>query len=232
MTGDGVTETGAHHDEDGLMTAREAEVRRRLGTQLRRLGHNVVGNHMDLAVLDELADALGRLADVADTGSSRTRPLASYLEHHTTHSTAGLLKSYDDRPFSGEASPWGIDLAIHRVDDDAVADVTFGSAHEGAPGRAHGGIVAGLFDDVFGFVLGIIATAAFTGELKIRYHAPTPLHTPLVCRGHLDARDGRKLWITGDLRDGDTVVASATGLFITVDPALFRAASQQLPAPQ
>lgn len=214
------------------MSEREADARRRVGTQLRRLGHNIVGNHIDVAVLDELADALGRLADITDTGRARTRSLAAFLENHTTFSEAGPMKTYDDRPFSGEASPWGIDLQVRREGDDAVADVTLGAAHEGAPGRAHGGIVAGLFDDVFGFVLGIIATAAFTGELKIRYHSPTPLHVPLVCRGRLDNRDGRKLWITGELSDGDTVVASATGLFITVDPDVFRAASQQLPAPR
>ena len=47
--------------------------------------------------------------------------------------------------------------------------MTLRSAHEGAPNRSHGGIVAALFDDVFGFVLGVIHQAAFTGDLYIRY---------------------------------------------------------------
>ena len=85
---------------------------------------------------------------------------------------------------------------------------------------------------MFGFVLGIVGIAAFTGELKIRYDAPTPLHTALVCRGRLERREGRKLWIVGELHDGDTLAASATALFISVDPTAFRDASQALPAPR
>ena len=61
--------------------------------------------------------------------------------------------------------------------------------------------MAGLFDDVFGFVLGTLDQPAFTGELSIRYERPTPLDRPLLCRGWLDRREGRKLWIVGELVD-------------------------------
>ena len=96
--------------------------------------------------------------------------------------------------------------------------LTLGAAHEGAPGRSHGGIVAGLFDDVFGFVLGILQQPAYTGELVVRYERPTPLQRQLACRGRLAERDGRKLWIEGELVDveQDEVVARGRGLFITV----------------
>jgi acyl-coenzyme A thioesterase PaaI-like protein len=112
--------------------------------------------------------------------------------------------------------------------------VTLRAAHEGAPGRSHGGIVAGLFDDVFGFILGVVGQAAFTGELTIRYEKGTPLHRPLLCRGRLRERTGRKLWIEGELVDvtspGEPIVARGKGLFIAVDPEKF-AATMQLPAP-
>ena len=72
------------------------------------------------------------------------------------------MTSYDERPISGRASPWGLDLDIHREGDEVVAALTLRSAHEGAPGRSHGGIVAALFDDVYGFVLTILAQPAFT----------------------------------------------------------------------
>ena len=110
-----------------------------------------------------------------------------------------------------------------------------GAAHEGAPGRSHGGIVAGLFDDVFGFVLDVIQEAAFTGELTIRYEAPTPLHRPIACRGRLARRDGRKLHIEGELvdveTDGQPVVARGRGLFIAVDPAIFDRGDPAAPRP-
>ena len=145
------------------------------------------------------------------------------------------MDTYDDRPFSGRASPWGLDLEVHRRRDAIEARVTLGAAHEGAPARSHGGIVAGLFDDVFGFVLDVLQQPAFTGELKIRYEAPTPLHRPLACRGRLRRRHQRKIWIEGELVDldaGERVVARGEGLFIAVDPEVMRSAlTARLPAP-
>ncbi len=145
------------------------------------------------------------------------------------------MTSYDDRPFSGRSSPWGLDLEVHRHGDEIEGVLTLREAHEGAPGRSHGGIVAGLFDDVFGFVLDIVQEPAFTGELKIRYERPTPLHRPIACRGRLLRREGRKIWIEGELVDvtteGQPVVARGEGLFITVDPVMFAAQTAKLPAP-
>ena len=48
--------------------------------------------------------------------------------------------------------------------EEAVARVRLGHAFEGAPGRAHGGIVASIFDDVMGIVLTIHSTPAFTAR--------------------------------------------------------------------
>ena len=145
------------------------------------------------------------------------------------------VATYDERPFSGRSSPWGVDLEVHRHGDEIEARTTLRAAHEGAPGRSHGGIVAAVFDDAFGYVLDIVQQAAFTGELKIRYLAPTPLHRPLACRGRLAGRDGRKLYIEGELvdveTDGQPVVARGWGTFITVDPSIFDVGTQQLPAP-
>ena len=84
--------------------------------------------------------------------------------------------SYDDRPISGRSAPWGLDLDVRRVGREAIATLTLDAAHEGAPGRSHGGVVAALFDDVFGFVIDIESDLpAFTGELTIRYERATPL---------------------------------------------------------
>jgi acyl-coenzyme A thioesterase PaaI-like protein len=182
-----------------------------------------------------VATALDELTARLDTGTQRHRPIEQVGHRERWHTERGAaVESYDDRPFSGNASPWGLDLEVHRIGEEIEASVTLRAAHEGAPGRAHGGIIAGLFDDVFGFVLGTVGQPAFTGELKVRYLAPTPLHRPLLCRGRLAQREGRKLLIEGELvdREGDaeTVVARGSGLFISVDPALF-AETMKLPVP-
>jgi acyl-coenzyme A thioesterase PaaI-like protein len=215
--------------------ADDPRARREAGRAVRRIGHALVGHDADEELLTELATTLGELTDRLDSGAPRHRPIeqVGHRERETTERGAAI-ESYDDRPFSGTASPWGVDLEVHRVGDEIEASVTLGAAHEGAPGRAHGGIVAGLFDDVFGFVLGIVQEPAFTGELTVRYERATPLHRALLCRGRLVSRQGRKLRIEGELIDPDdgedVVVARGTGLFITVDPARF-AQTMELPPP-
>ena len=213
----------------------DAIARRAAGRAVRQIGHALVGHDADEELLDDVATTLEGLTARLEKGSLRHRPIEQVGHRETGTTERGAsIESYDDRPFSGTASPWGVDLEVHRVGDEIEAAVTLGAAHEGAPGRAHGGIVAGLFDDVFGFVLGVVQEPAFTGELKIRYERPTPLHRPLLCRGRLVSREGRKLRIEGELVDAeggaDAVVARGSGVFITVDPARF-AQTMKLPAP-
>jgi acyl-coenzyme A thioesterase PaaI-like protein len=219
----------------GLHLSPEAHSRRRAGRAVRDLGHALVGHAADSALLEDLATRLEALTERLDAGEVRSRATVDFRDHTTgSPGSATQLESYDDRPFSGLASPWGLDIEVHQHGEEVEATVTLRAAHEGAPGRSHGGIVAALFDDVFGFILGVIKQPAFTGELSIRYEAGTPLHRRLVCRGRLAERSGRKLWIEGELVDittpGEPVVARAKGLFITVDPERFKQTTQ-LPAP-
>ena len=100
------------------------------------------------------------------------------------------------------------------------------AAHEGAPDRSHGGIVAALFDDVYGFVLALQMQPAFTGQLAVRYEAGVPIGVPLECRVRMDSAEGRKLFMSGELCDGDTVFARSTATFITIPRELFHAATE------
>jgi acyl-coenzyme A thioesterase PaaI-like protein len=211
--------------------------RARLGKAIRELGHAFIGHDARPELLEEAATTLAEVTARIDDGAVRLR--VSTKSDPTAWPPelpdGRPVVTYDDRPFSGRSSPWGLDLEVHRHGDEIVGVCTLREAHEGAPGRSHGGIVAGLFDDIFGFVLDIVQEAAFTGELKIRYERPTPLHRPIACHGRLARRDGRKLWIEGEIvdveADGQPVVARASGLFITVDPSRFAAETAKLPAP-
>ncbi|HUO47646.1 MAG TPA: PaaI family thioesterase, partial [Acidimicrobiales bacterium] len=97
-------------------------------------------------------------------------------------------------------------------------------AFEGAPGRAHGGIVAAAFDDVTGFVIGRLQEPAFTGELTVRYLAAVPVDEPLEIRARLEGRERRKLFISADMRTGEAVVATCRAIYVTVDPSRFAGA--------
>ena len=131
---------------------------------------------------------------------------------------------FADRAVGGLANPTSVDVAVRFEGDEAVADVVLRRAFEGAPGRAHGGIVAAAFDDVTGFVIGKLQEPAFTGELTVRYVAPVPVDEPLEMRARLDGRERRKLFISAEARADDAIVATCHAIYITVDPSRFAVA--------
>lgn len=209
---------------DDQLDGRLPSARTRLGTAIRDVGHSFAGHHASAELLERCAATIESLIADLDKGESRRRDPSSFGDHSRYQYPEGpITHSYADRPVSGSASPWGLDTELHRHGDEIEALVTLRAAHEGAPGRSHGGIVAALFDDVFGFVLGIIDEAAFTGRLTITYRAGTPLDTRLSCRVRATERVGRKITMTGELVVVETgqLVAEADALFITVDPTMF-----------
>lgn len=210
------------------------EARARAGKAIRDIGHAFIGRHASLEQIDRLAQVLEDIGAELWPADPRSRGEHPFAERQVEDYPQGLFEPrFDDRPVSGRSSPWGLDLRLHRHGDEIDARVVLRSAHEGAPNRSHGGIVAALFDDVFGYVLGVIHQAAFTGELTVRYHAPTPLHRELSCRVHLDEQVGRKILMVGTLTDLDSgqVVASARATFIAVDPEMFARLTAERPAP-
>ncbi len=90
------------------------------------------------------------------------------------------------------------------------------------PERSHGGIVAAIFDDVLGYLLRFLQQPAYTGELTVRYLAPTPIREPLEFRARVERVEGRKIdtiaeaYAIGD--DGErTHVATGTARFISIE---------------
>jgi acyl-coenzyme A thioesterase PaaI-like protein len=210
------------------------EARARAGQAIRDLGHAFIGRHATIEQIERLSDVLEGITAELWPAEKRTRGGHEFALRDEPEVPQGQFRhTFDDRPVSGRSSPWGLDPELHRHGDEIEALVTFRSAHEGAPGRAHGGVVSALFDDVFGSVLGVIHQAAFTGDLSIRYVAPTPLFRELSCRVRLADRDGRKLFMTGELVDvdADQVVVTAKATFIAVDADAFAKATAQRPAP-
>jgi acyl-coenzyme A thioesterase PaaI-like protein len=122
-----------------------------------------------------------------------------------------------DRAVGGTTNPISAVFTSEILGDEVVIRTTLGTAYEGAPGRAHGGMVAALFDEFSALVLPLARTAAYTGELTVRYHRPVPVETPLEFRARIVSHEGRKLRATGECRAEGEVVASTEVLFITID---------------
>jgi acyl-coenzyme A thioesterase PaaI-like protein len=210
-----------HVDQDDDPDA-ATEARARAGRAIRDIGHALVGHHAATALVEQVATTHDSLATQLSAGSVRSRAVTRPSGDWSSQIADGeVMTSFDERPISGRSSPWGLDLTVVRSGDEAVAHVTLRAAHEGAPGRSHGGVVTALFDDVFGFVLAIIEQPAFTGEISVRFAAGVPIGRPLECRARLDERVGRKLLMRGELRDGDHVVATSSATFIAIDPSAF-----------
>ena len=210
------------------------EARTRAGRAIREIGHVFIGRHGTLEQIDRLTGVLESITAELWPAEQRTRGLLDFVQAHQTDVPQGRFDNvFDDLPISGGSSPWGLDLDLHRHGDEIEALVTLRSAHEGAPGRSHGGVISALFDDVFGHVLGVIHQPAFTGDLYVRYRAPSPLFRQLACRVRLAERVGRKLMLTGELTDVEagTVLATAKATFIAVDSEMFNALTAERPAP-
>jgi acyl-coenzyme A thioesterase PaaI-like protein len=202
--------------------------RARAAAALRRLGHAVSGHEADEALLERVAAAADRVADDLEAAPPRVRDLLELKRRmfDVEVPDGARIVHFDECFVSGPWNPLGIAIDVHRDGDEAVARVELGPAFEGAPGRSHGGIVAAIFDDVLGYLLTFTHTPGFTGELTVRYLAPTPIGQPLEFRSRVVRREGRKLFCEAEARvagsDGD-LVATAHAVFIAIAADRMRA---------
>ena len=193
---------------------------------LRRLAHAFVTHQVDDAVLEEITALAEAFVVDIERAPARTHSFFAHGADALRERMKGGNGSEPDAVFpdcvvSGQASPVGMNAKLWREGDEAVLEVTLGPAFEGAPGRAHGGVVAALIDELMGLALTMADTLAFTGNLSVTYRAPTPIGVMVSGRAHLGDREGRKITIVAQLHHGDTLLAEAQGLFIGVEAAHF-----------
>ena len=202
------------------------ELRALAAGKLREIGHSFVASDLSDEQLHELILHLDAVATHVEGAPQRVRrvdPVAAerFTMHAPGSSSTMSRQLFADSIVSGSANPMGIGAELWSEDETAVMQVTLGKAFEGAPGRAHGGVVASLIDETMGVVLGIVKVLAFTAQLDITYRAPTPIGHPIRVTAWLTKHEGRKLYIDAKVEDGETLIASATALFISVDPQSF-----------
>ncbi|MFJ4651393.1 PaaI family thioesterase [Nocardia sp. NPDC088792] len=121
----------------------------------------------------------------------------------------------------GHSNPASPRIAFERRGDTVRGTFTLDGRHQGAPGVAHGGIVAAALDEASGSVLMPLRLPAVTVKLDVDFKSPALLQRELVVTSVLTARSGRKLYIDAVLTDGDTVVATARAIFLEVSPEHF-----------
>lgn len=208
----------------------DAQRRVEVATRLRALGHEFVARDLSADGLDEMAASVDALLARVRAAPRRQRraPRESIEEIIRAQPREGERhQPFPDSMVSGLANPMGLGAALWREGDHAVMEVVLGPAFEGAPGRSHGGVVAALVDETMGLVWGGRGVLAYTAQLDLTFRAPTPIDEPITARAWLESRHGRKLTMKATVHAGDVLVAEATALFLTVDPATFLEAANE-----
>ncbi|CDZ87118.1 PaaI family thioesterase [Rhodococcus ruber] len=133
----------------------------------------------------------------------------------------------------GPANPHGHHLRALRGKDGVFAYHVFDERHIGAPGIAHGGAVATIVDDLFGFLLYVVGELAVTRCLNVEYLRPVLLNIPYSLCAELTSREGRKLHLRAQIENAaGQVVAISTAMFVVVDLEHFTIAQPGTQAPR
>lgn len=195
----------------------------------------MVAYETDSDLLRRIAQQATVTAEIVESGVRRRREIATLKAQMWGHLPASgeQMAHFEECIVSGRANPMGIVMDVRREGMSAVAHLNLGAAFEGAPKRAHGGIVAAILDDIMGYVLTVENTPAYTGTMQVRYAAPTPVETDLVATAWMESRDGRKLTMQSTLKmlDG-TILAEGSGVFIAIRPERLRDWQSTPPKPQ
>ncbi|WP_245921702.1 hotdog domain-containing protein [Nocardia nova] len=170
---------------------------------LRALQDRVAGSNPPASEMVEVTKRIDELE----------RLLSAYQVPHA-ESVAGHLE------VPGRGQSLAPAFVVDHGDADQVSGrVSFSRFYLGGGGAVHGGAIPLVFDEV----LGRLANAAGrprsrTAYLHVNYRAITPLDRELTLTARFDREEGRKRFLTAELRDGETLLADAEGLFVALRP--------------
>lgn len=120
----------------------------------------------------------------------------------------------------GHDVPAGLRMTLTAAEDLRVTgqfEVT--EDHQGAPGLAHGGIVAAAFDEAMGGLNWLLAIPAVTGKLEITFRKPIQIGQALFFDCEIVGVERRKVFNRGVARIGSLdgpIVAEASAIYVQV----------------
>lgn len=152
-----------------------------------------------------LTERAGPEPDLPTTFASG-RPVRDGVAHNFRRRS---MVSSPEHPFSPPLT--------FEVDDagNATGHANLSRAFQGPPGRCHGGYVAVLLDHIFG-VTGAWTMPGpfFTKALEVVYDAGVPLLVDLEVTSRLDRTEGRKAFVSGEIRADGEVCAHGTAVLV------------------
>jgi len=164
------------------------DAREQLAAVLHRLCTAAITTGADT---DALLTAVARLEGIA-----RDLDAVPSVTRHRELTTQGLRPAVNmyDSPTHPMVPPL---LTRHWEGGSYAGEATLSPAFEGAPGRLHGGMVAGLLDHAAGRAVSSENRLAMTVELTVRFLEATPYGVPLTVSAAIERTEGRKTFVTG-----------------------------------
>lgn len=196
---------------------------RKLAAALRKINEALID--MDAAEEDLLAAAASAEQFAVRLEATRKgHHQWGFAESSTAPSTRVML---DRSPVIGLGNPVAPPLSFRAEDGKVVGTGSFGMQYEGPPGHVHGGFVAAALDELLGMAQTLSGKSGMTGTLTVRYRRPTPLYKQLTFTAWVDRIEGRKIFTSGTIHDGERLCAEAEGVFISVDFHAMKAMQEQ-----
>lgn len=211
-----LTDPPGPHPTDDLERQKAAVTR--LGDELRALVDATVRTAATPDTLHLLADDVRHLTGRL-TGRRRERAEIPEVDEFPTGD-----RMYS--PVTGAGSPLAPPLRITPTGDGLAGHCALGIAHEGPPGYGHGGMSAMLLDELMGRACAAAGMPGLTVSLRMRYHRPVPLETPLRIHARVRDTEERKVFVTGSITteaDPATELVTADGVFVAPGPDRLRA---------
>jgi acyl-coenzyme A thioesterase PaaI-like protein len=122
----------------------------------------------------------------------------------------------------GDDQEHGLHLKATAGDEHTVfARFTVTDAHQGAPGLAHGGLLACAFDEALGATIGhLLRRPAVTGRLETDFVRPVPIGSVLHITSKLRGVTGRQVFASADGRldaEDGPIALRARAIFVIVE---------------
>ena len=118
-------------------------------------------------------------------------------------------------------NPRGLHLKITTVDGKAHTEIVPEDYMCGLNGLMHGGFSLMLMDEVMYYAVEGYGVDSVTLHSECDFKNPAVIGHKLVAEAWVTKREGKKFYTEGVLKDGDTVIVTATGLYYEMDMSVF-----------
>ncbi|BDE13551.1 MULTISPECIES: PaaI family thioesterase [Mycobacterium] len=169
--------------------------------------------------LQDHARAVDAPDEVISQAADRLEELSALLAPYDAdewHSPSGRRM---DLPMRGNLLT--VPMEARKTADGRIEGwARFSRFHLGRNGAVHGGSLGMLFDSVLGLTGAWLSGSRRqrTAYLKIDYRNIVPIEKELQFEAGIDRDEGRKIFVSGRLRDGDTLLTEADALFVRLKP--------------